>query len=147
LLWCLVLHNIAVWNRQGIFVYKDESDAIFYLRLQSVGSGFDADGKVQLLVHGVNAPGPSVTRQLKSSLQRRLMLIAVDTLASVLTKNPHINWKLSDFEFLRSFEKSWKNLEDEEPVASEPECFYEFPVEANDPCASDMMKFRILPFV
>lgn len=129
-----VLHSFAVSNRRSIFEYIDESGDIFYMRLKAVGGILDADGKVQLLVHGVNAPGPSVTHQLKFLLERRLLLIAVDALSSVLTKNPHFNWKLTDFEFLGSFEKNWARLETGEHKASKPEYFYEFPDEATDPC-------------
>jgi hypothetical protein len=136
-----VLHSFAVSNRRSIFVYKDESGAIFYMSLQAIGTSFDGDGKVALLVHGVDPPGPSVTLQLKSLLQRRLLLIAVDMLSSVLTKNPHFNWKLSDFEFLRSFETDWASLEQEAPTASEQTCVYEFPAEAYD-CCLILLMFR-----
>lgn len=136
-----VLHSFAVSNRRSIFVYKDESEAIFYMNLQAIGSGMDGDGKVALLVHGVDPPGPSVTLQLKSLLQRRLLLIAVDMLSSVLTKNPHFNWKRADFEFLRSFETDWASLEQEAPPDSEQTCVYEFPAQAYD-CCMVLLMFR-----
>jgi hypothetical protein len=129
-----VLHSFAVSNRSGVFVYKDEVGAIFYMTLQAKGSGIDADGQVELLVHGIHEPGPSVTMQLRVLLQKRLFLIAVDMLSVVLTKNPHFNWKRADIEFLRSFEKDWTSLEDEKDPDSNQECFYEFPTEINDPC-------------
>lgn len=129
-----VLHSFAVSNRQGIFVYKDEGGQIFYMSLQAKGSGLDDDGKVELLVHGIHKPGPSVTKQLRRLLQRRLLLIAVDMLSSVLTKNPHFNWKNADFEFLKSFEKDWLSVDEDKHVLSDQDCFYEFPVGVNDPC-------------
>eukprot|EP00980_Cylindrotheca_fusiformis_P022307 scaffold9191_cov114-Cylindrotheca_fusiformis.AAC.2 len=136
-----VLHSFAVSNRRSIFVYKDESEAIFYMSLEAIDSGLGGEGKVALLVHGVDPPGPSVTLQLKSLLQRRLLLIAVDMLSSVLTKNPQFNWKRADFEFLRSFETDWANLGQEAPSASEKTCVYELPTEAYD-CCLILLMFR-----
>lgn len=128
-----VLHSFAVSNRSGIFVYKDETEAIFYMKIEPRGSGIDADGKVELLVFGVHEPGPSLTEQLRVLLQRRLLLIGVDMLSSVLTKNPHFKWKQADFDFLRSFDKEWQMLEDGK--IDKPEIqIYEFPVGVTDPC-------------
>ena len=129
-----VLHSFAVSNRRGTFVYKDETGSIFYMSLEALGSGLDADGKVQLLVHGIEKPGPSVTRQLRMLLVRRLLLIAVDMLSSVLAKNPHFNWKRADIHFLRTFEEEWKSLEDEPSKDETPQdYFYEFPFTVYDP--------------
>jgi hypothetical protein len=127
-----VLHSFAVSNRRGIFVYKDETGAIFYMSLQATGSGNDADGQIELLVHGVHEPGPSVTMQLRMLLQRRLLLIAVDMLSSVLTKNPHFNWKQADLDFIRSFETEWTSLE-ENSETTKQDCIYEFPSHVYDP--------------
>jgi hypothetical protein len=129
-----VLHNFAVSNRSGIFVYKDESDAIFYMEIQPRGSGIDSDGQVELLVYGLVDPGPSVTNQLRVLLQRRLLLIAVDMLSNVLTKNPHFKWKQADFLFLRSFEKEWTKLEGAETRRSSQYRYYKFPNMIKDPC-------------
>lgn len=128
-----VLHNFAVSNRSGIFVYKDESDKIFYMRLQARGSGIEGDGKVELLVHGINEPGPSVTEQLKVLLQRRLLMIAVEMLSAVLTKNPHFRVGSADLEFLRSFEKDWSNLGRDSHTQDPSEHYYEFPEFVYDP--------------
>jgi len=130
-----VLDSLAILNRAGVFVYKDESESVFYMRLEAIGSGIDGDGKVELLVHGVNTPGPSITKQLTSLLERRVLLIAVDMLSNVLMKNPHFNWKFPDFKFLRSFEEDWSSLEESKATTVEAQdCFYEFPAEADDPC-------------
>jgi hypothetical protein len=128
-----VLHSFAVSNRSGIFVYKDESDEIFYMRLQARGTGIDGDGKVELLVHGINKPGPSVTQQLKVLLQRRLLMIAVEMLSAVLTKNPHFRVTASDLDFLRSFEKEWTSLAKDESTSDPADAYYEFPAFVNDP--------------
>jgi len=128
-----VLHNFAVSNRPGIFVYKDETGAIFYMKIEPRGNGVDGNGKVELLVYGVKQPGPSVTEQLSVLLQRRLLSIGVDMLSSVLTKNPHFRWKQADFLFLRSFDSEWRKLENE---GIEENCcfYYKFPNEVYDPC-------------
>jgi hypothetical protein len=128
-----VLHSFAVSNRSGIFVYKDESEEIFYMRLHARGSGIDGDGKVELLVHGINRPGPSVTHQLKVLLQRRLLMIAVEMLSAVLTKNPHFRVSAFDLDFLRSFDKEWTSLAKEEPTPDPADMFYELPEFVNDP--------------
>ena len=109
-----VLHSFAVSNRRGIFVYKDESGAIFYMTLRATVCVEDNTDGVELLVFGLHQPGPSVTHQLARLLQRRLLVLAVDTLSAVLTKNPHFNWKPADIHFLRSYEESWRSLEDDQ---------------------------------
>jgi hypothetical protein len=129
-----VLHNFAVSNRPGIFVYKDESDAIFYMEIQPSGSGIDSEGQVELLVYGLFDPGPSVTNQLRILLQRRLLHIAIDMLSNVLTKNPHFKWKRADFLFLQSFEQEWTKLEDVETRSSSQCRYYKFPSMIKDPC-------------
>ena len=129
-----VLHSFAVSNRRAIFVYKDESGAIFYMRVKPLGSGIDGDGAVELLVHGIHEPDTSVTKQLKRLLQRRILQIAVDMLAAVLTKNPHFNWKPADLEFLKAFEADWRSLEDEKSDIVPKEKTYVFPRHVNDPC-------------
>jgi hypothetical protein len=129
-----VLHNFAVSNRSGIFVYKDETGAIFYMKIEPRGSGIDSDGHVELLVYGVKKPGPSVTEQLRVLLQRRLLLIGVDMLSSVLTKNPHFKWKQADFLFLRSFDSEWRKLESKETDENDYCYYYRFPDGVYDPC-------------
>ena len=129
-----VLHNFAVSNRSGIFVYKDETGSLFYMKIEPRGSGIDCDGQVELLVYGVKKPGPSVTEQLRVLLQRRLLLIGVDMLSSVLTKNPHFKWKPADFLFLRSFDSEWKKLQKEKAGEKHRCYYYKFPDEVYDPC-------------
>ena len=128
-----VLHSFAVSNRPGVFVYKDESGAIFYMNVKPIGSGIDGDGKVELIVRGIHEPGPSVTNQLRKLLQRRILQIAADMLSSVLTKNPHFHWKTTDVDFIRSFESDWMRGQGEER-SSPQDCYYEFPAHVNDPC-------------
>jgi hypothetical protein len=128
-----VLHSFAVSNRSGIFVYKDETEAIFYMKIEPRGTGIDADGQVELLVFGVHEPGPSLTEQLRVLLQRRLLLIGVDMLSSVLTKNPHFKWKHADFDFLRSFDRDWQMADDGKIEKPEVQ-IYEFPAGVTDPC-------------
>ena len=113
-----VLHSFAVSNRRGVFVYKDESESIFYMKLKAVSGDDDASDSVELLVYGLRQPGPSVTVQLSRLLQRKVHMLAVDALSTVLTKNPHLKWKTSDLLFLRSFEKSYPPADDEKDVSS-----------------------------
>ncbi len=130
-----VLHSFAVSNRRDVFVYKDETGSIFYLLLRATAAESEVDGKVELLVHGVQQPGPSVTQQLKRLLQQRVLLIAVDMLSTVLAKNPNFKWAHGDVELLRSFETEWGSIE--EQGSNRPQIdssrIYEFPEEAFDP--------------
>lgn len=121
-----VLHIFAVSNRRKSYVYKDESGAVFYLGLSvSEGSkgaegndGTEREAQIELLVHGVDKPGPSVTVQLVELLQKKLLTIAVDMLSAVLTKNPQYHWRRTDIDFVRSFETAWNSLESERKSTS-----------------------------
>lgn len=113
-----VLHSFAVSNRRGIFVYKDESDAIFYMKLNAVSGTDEGSDSVELLVCGLSHPGPSVTRQLNRLLQRKVHMLAVDALSAVLTKNPHLKWKASDLSFLRHYRESYQPTDDEKRAMS-----------------------------
>ena len=101
---------------------------VFYMMLESHGGGVEPDGTIDLLVFGVQEPGPSITTQLTQLLQRRLLLIAVDMLSSVLTKNPHFHWKRADLNFIRFFEDEWKNLDETQDAEPRERVIdYEFP--------------------
>eukprot|EP00934_Nitzschia_sp_Nitz4_P004171 Nitzschia sp. Nitz4//scaffold20_size174350//160042//170970//NITZ4_002134-RA/size174350-augustus-gene-0.39-mRNA-1//1//CDS//3329541905//4161//frame0 len=134
-----VLHSFAVSNKPGLFVYKDEVGAIFYMTLEARGSGIDGDGSVELLVYGIRNPGPSITFQLSALLQRRLMIIAVEMLSAVLTKNPHFRVSGADLDFLRSFNHEWPILEKETSRSKNDECYFEFPDFVYDPCMVILM--------
>lgn len=134
-----VLHNFAVSNRPGIFVYKDETGAIFYMKIEPRGSGIDSDGQVELLVYGIRKPGPSVTEQLSVLLQRRLLLIGADMLSSVLTKNPHFKWKPADFQFLRSFDSEWREIVNEDTDEKNRCYYFKFPEGVYDPCMVSLL--------
>lgn len=137
-----VLHIFAVSNRRHVFVYKDESGAVFYMSLLvregvaevEANVGTDGDAQIELLVCGVEDPGLSITQQLRKLLQKRLLLIAVDMLSSVLTKNPHYHWRISDISFIRSFQAHWDDLENDKfSDVSSKRRTYAFPLSAFDP--------------
>jgi hypothetical protein len=106
-----VLHIFALSNRRHTFVYKDEDNSVFYLSLVTSGGGIEADGVIQMLVYGVDSPGPSVTMQLTRLLKRRLLMIAVEMLSSVLTKNPKYSWRPQDLSFVKAYQASWTELD------------------------------------
>lgn len=102
--------------------------------LESHGGGVEPDGTIDLLVYGIQEPGPSITIQLTQLLQRRLLLIAVDMLSAVLTKNPHFHWKRADLDFLRGFEDEWGKLDETHDFQSGDQIVeYEFPSHPTDP--------------
>lgn len=137
-----VLHIFAISNRGRFFVYKDESGSIFYMNLEPRGGGVESDGTIELVVYGVDEPGPSVTMQLTALLRKRLLQIAVDMLSAVLTKNSHYLWRRADIEFVQSFEGAWTTLDDGKADTVTPsDLVYEFPVECYDP-AMLLLYFR-----
>lgn len=103
------------------------------MMLEPHGGGVEPDGQIDLLVFGIHEPGPSITTQLTQLLQRRLLLIAVDMLSAVLTKNPHFHWKRADLNFILSFEEEWRSLDETHDTDPEDHVVdYEFP-EPTDP--------------
>lgn len=127
-----VLHNFAVSNRRGLFVYKDEEENVFYMRLSSFVNEDSTEG-ILLLVHGAAMPGPSITVQLCRLLERMLFSISLEALSSVLTKNPFYPLLQVDVAFIKEFESKWtvltENDEDESKDTSptENDRMYEFP--------------------
>ena len=131
-----VLHSFAVSNRRGYFVYKDETGAIFYLKLSPASGPTLSDGTFELNVYGVDEPGPSITVQLNRLLQKRLLSLSVDALSLVLTKNTGLPWKEEDFQLVRSFRGILADLgECDGESTNVQDCVYEFPEEVYDPIA------------
>lgn len=128
-----VLQNFAVSNRSRIFVYKDESGSVFYLNL-SVCSEKGNEG-IDLVVRGLQSPGPSITIQLNSLLRKRLLLIAVDLFSTVLTMNYWYGWKQEDIDFIHSFRNEFAQLDDNRSVleGSTLSRTYEIPRFMTDP--------------
>ena len=131
-----VLHSFAVSNRRGYYVYKDEMGAIFYMKLDSGNSSTLSECTVELKVYGVQKPGPSITRQLKRLLQKKLLSLSVDALSWVLTKNPSLNWRKDDLHLVQSYRQSLAALgEGSEESSYSQDSFYEFPEHVYDPLA------------
>jgi hypothetical protein len=137
-----VLHIFAVSNRRQVFVYKDETGFVFYMTLSIVDTTVPFEQiagrsgpRIELRVHGVVEPGPSVTVQLRRLLQKKLLQIAVEMLSTVLTKNPDYHWKQQDISFVRSFEDEREAVENGESVRSPTnhQKTYAFPVTVYDP--------------
>ncbi|GKY95522.1 hypothetical protein MPSEU_000513900 [Mayamaea pseudoterrestris] len=101
-----VLHPFTINNNRSHFVYKDESESVFYMELAP-----REDNQIVLLVYGVCEPCLSVTSQLTALIDKKLLQIAVDTLSSLLTKNSHYIWKDKDLEFVQKFEEVWTKVD------------------------------------
>jgi len=56
-----ILHNFAVSNRPGKFVYKDEEDRVFYLSLEPKKNDSNI---LTLLVYGIHNAGPGKCMQI-----------------------------------------------------------------------------------
>ena len=119
-----VLHQFAVSNRQGIFVYRDEQDHIVYMTLEA---GVDV---VRLVVRGVDSVGISVTSQLCRLLEKKMMSIALEQLTSLLCKNPYFELKSEDLNFLETYEMSMGINDDDK---QQSEYIFNFPSIVNDP--------------
>jgi len=134
-----VLQNFLVSNRRGIFAYKDESDNVFYMTLRHYKTPETEDGEhnpniVELQVHGLTKPGPSITDQLARLLQKKLLLLPLDALSTVLKKNPYYQLLPADVAFLTQFQSAWKSLEQDIDAMSECSTkVYELPVQMQDP--------------
>lgn len=88
-----ILQNFIVSNRRGIFVYKDELENVFYMKLMwfKVPDAKDTDRNphiIELSVYGCDKPGPSITDHLVCLLKRKLLSFTLDALSSLLKKNP-----------------------------------------------------------
>ena len=116
-----ILQNFIISNRRGPFVYKDEENNVFYLKLNSYKSGADEMEQnphiIELLVYGCNAPGPSITDQLVCLLRRKLLTITLDALSSLLKKNPWFNLLASDLAFINGFGSALSRLDHESSLA------------------------------
>jgi hypothetical protein len=130
-----VLHIFSISNRRRVFVYKDESGGIFYMRLATSGGGLEPDGIIELVVHGINEPTQSLTKQLSRLLSKKILSISLDLLASVLMKNPRYTWRTADVNFVVEYSRMWKEVDDgfiEEDFGSQV-WFYSFPSTVCDP--------------
>ena len=125
-----------------MFVYKDEHDKIFYMKFQ-LDKLPNADDAIELLVYGVNNPGPSITEQLVSLLQRKLLTLTLDALSSLLTKNPWFNLLDSDVTFIRCFASAHDKLSETGISTNSTDCArtYVLPSHVNDPLIM-MLMFR-----
>jgi hypothetical protein len=92
-----VLHPFGVSNRAGAFVYKDELDRVFWIRMVS------GEGSIGLKVYGIDPPGPSITQQLTSILRARISSFALDALSIILRNNTRFTIELKDLVLLKSF--------------------------------------------
>ena len=106
-----------VSNRR-IFVYKDESEHVFYMKLSwyKVEDAAETEQNlhmIDLLVFGCDEPGDSITDALVCLLKRKLLTLTLDALSGLLTKNPWLNLLESDIEFIRGFSSALGELDQE----------------------------------
>jgi len=128
-----VLHIFSLANRRRTFVYKDEDGFIFYLQLGIEGGGLEPDGVILFKVFGLEQPSESLVGHLCRMLKRRLLMIALDMLASLLTNNPRYTWKNADLRFIEDFETTWIALSDERKEPSQISKIYDIPHFISDP--------------
>jgi len=144
-----ILQNFRISNRRGLFVYKDESDHVFYMKLNWIKTSEDSADEnlhvIELLVYGCEAPGPSITVQLFNVLRRKLLTLTLDSLSSLLRHNPWFNLLDSDLVFIRNFESELKELDNNEdrPVSPSSDSIrtYSLPSNIRDPLIL-MLMFR-----
>lgn len=136
----LAIHEIIPSsNRRGIFVYKDEQENVFYMSLTwnkvpDVGETAQNPHMIELLVYGCDRPGPSITDHLVCLLQRKLLILTLDALSSLLKKNPWFNLLASDLAFIKDFSQASKELDHDNSDASPlRERTYVLPSNVQDP--------------
>lgn len=123
-----VLHPFAVSNRGSFFVYKDETDNIFYMKLTS-----NSDDRITLLIYGIERPDESITIQLPRLLRNKMVSLSIDVVSSVLQKNPCYSLLPNDVQFLRTFQQENEYAGAESLSHFPAVCEYEFPEYAYDP--------------
>jgi hypothetical protein len=129
-----VLHSFAVSNRRGIFVYKDEQQHIFYMKFEPRENRMDPSKHgIAFFVYGIKPAGASITKQLDCLIKKKLMTLCVETISTELTKSQHFDLSQSDIEFIKSFEETWRSLENEVSSSQSHEEFYEYPLLVYDP--------------
>ena len=101
------LQNFLLSNRRRMFVYKDEDGNIFYMTLS------EKSQTIELSVHGLCEPGPSITEQLVCLIQKNMLMLPLNTISSVLMKNPYYALLPSDVAFLRGFNDEMVQLDSE----------------------------------
>jgi len=144
-----ILQNFRISNRRGLFVYKDESDHVFYMKLNWIKTSEDSADEnlhvIELLVYGCEVPGPSITIQLFNVLRRKLLTLTLDSLSSLLRHNPWFNLLDFDLAFIKNFESELKELDNNEdrPVSPSSDSIrtYSLPPNIRDPLIL-MLMFR-----
>ena len=144
-----ILQNFTISNRRGFFVYKDESDHVFYMKLNwyKIQDAEETDQylhTIELQVFGCDKPGPSITKQLVSLLKRKILTFSLDALSSLLKKNPWFNLLHSDLMFIKSFEGALRELDSNDEDGSPPSDsirIYSLPQHIRDPLII-MLMFR-----
>ena len=99
------LHNFLVSNRRRMFIYKDEDHNVFYMDL------IEHSNAIELIVRGLCTPGPSITEQLVCLLQKNMLVLPLNALSAVLTKNPFFALLPTDLTFLRGFGEKMANFD------------------------------------
>ncbi len=133
-----VFHSFAVSNRQGVFVYKDEEENIFYMRLEACESDANNLHGIRFFAYGIQQAGASITEQLHRLIKKKLMELCVEkiSLSLVLEKSHRFRLTQSDIDFVKSFRKNWIALgNDNTTISLQDDEYYEFPVSVYDPVA------------
>ena len=135
-----ILQNFMVSNRRGNFVYKDESENVFYMKLNwnKISDAKETDQMnphvVELVVFGCDRPGPSITDHLVCLLRRKLLTLTLDALSSLLKKNPWFNLLSSDLTFIKNFSGALKEVgHDDDPTPPACTRTYVLPRHVHDP--------------
>lgn len=87
------------------------------------------------VVHGLDEPTESVTKQLSRLISKKILSIAVDLLAAVLTKNPRYAWRVPDVNFVMQYNQMWSEVEDGAVDSGPQNRYYSYPVSVTDPGA------------
>lgn len=109
------LQNFVVLNRRGTFVYKDELQKVFYMELKwsKVPGSEETDQNphmIELIVRGCDEPGQLITSQLVYLLKKKVLELTLDSLSSLLNKNPWFNLLNTDLTFIKGFKSALRSL-------------------------------------
>uniref|UniRef100_A0A914VJL8 Uncharacterized protein n=1 Tax=Plectus sambesii TaxID=2011161 RepID=A0A914VJL8_9BILA len=113
------LEQLAVRNRENLFVFREHSGHVFYLRLHASLESAEQGGvnltallspgaiksnfnhSILLAVHGLTEPGEEICVKMRDELQRRLDAAVLDELVAMLRRNPNFRMTQLDGKFIQ----------------------------------------------
>jgi hypothetical protein len=88
---------------------------------------------IELIVRGCDEPGQLITSQLVYLLKKKVLELTLDSLSSLLNKNPWFNLLNTDLTFIKGFKSALRSLGKEEENLVLPTRTFNLPPTVLDP--------------